>query len=860
MIENFSNLFINLFHSIDMIQLQRKEKKTFYRNQIKNKNLNKIENITKNENENGHETETQSIHNEKDENNNWGDIHTEDQKNKENKNNLLELEFNAARTYASLVLTLNGLGLKITENKNTCIQPNNFDREKDKIEKNENNNKKDDISHIIRESSLRIEKVLFFSSNDKNNDNNSNNDINNYNNKDINNNNVIIPSNDIVRQLELKTGNDNGDNLNSILKSLLRMYTYEPLSSLSVRSHSYSDPDPDSDLYSSSLFSTFLLDSITSSSFPSPASSSSSSSSSLHSSSSSSSSSSPPSSSSSSSSSPPSSSSSSSSSSPSSSFSSSSSSSSSSPSPLPFPYTRQLLLAAHRHVNQNYISPEISIQIISSLISLKIWKNISIFQISDTVSHFLNYIDIIDNKNDIINLLHIIPFLTVPKTASNLFEIKDDINNDEKKIDTILSVNFPIKLKSGMTEKVKNEIQILTEILCFKLLPNQEKITKEKEFENLKINEKLNENKNENRSEDENEKNKVKNNRIHIKNEKDENLIRIDDFLNILKALKYSFTEISDENENENENKNSIKQKISEEVSNSLIYYFTLLINDFKLNEIISALNYFYEFGHRWNDFDKKDRNLKKSYFNNENENENENEIKNKNKDDNMNKNISDQGFNFISNKKLKNQMNDNKINNDNNDDNKEINFENFQSTLQNEILKIFRFSNLSNIEFENIQISLYKFGLPKKVAFSFLQNVPQKISPVQNNHKNEFSDFNSIKNDFANTIMKKQNYENDIIKNENKKFDNSIVKEIFIQTNKNDNKENNNEKFSVSTYIPKNIPRNVPRNVLIPTWKNLEELKDIFPLLYENPNNAPNVLWKCYQEGYTVHTLLVCT
>ena len=650
---------------------------------------------------------------------------------------------------------------------------------------------KNKIYDAIAEASLRIENVLFANSNNNIQQGLADEKIKN---NKILDKNVFVTDENIspkskilkignirdlgpdvrnVRDLGLKMGNDNGDVLNAILQGLAGLYQYESTdcysSSHSSSLFSLSSPLSSS---SSSSSSTFTSTSTSTSSLPaslppSLSSSLSSTSSSLPSTSSSlpSASSSLP--------------------STSSSLPSTSSSLPSSPSPLPPIYIRQLTLTAHRLVTQDHILPKITMQIISSFIFMNIWQNVTISQLSDTIKHFLYHIDIIYEKDEILHLFSIIPYLTISASTTTVQNLENKTNEN------ILIINFPLKLTSGMTKKMRNEIQILTENLCLKILP----ISMEKE----------NENRNENESKFGNEKKKLKS------DEKTEKSLTVNNFFKILKALKFSFFEIS-----EISGEFVIVKKISTEIMNSLIFCFSSLINDFEITEIFLALNYFSEFGLQWNNLNKnKNKNIESNNIENKNEN-----IKSENLVD--------------------------------------------QSTIQKEILKLFCDSNLSKIQFENLKISLIKFGISEKEVSLFVQKVPQEHSFSKNDapFNNNFISTESSTLDQSTIIIENKNNVTEnpfIIKTNEMQIENiTTQKQNLQQTEKNKKKEIYHENSLTPLYVPKNVPRNVPKHVFFPAWKNVEELKENFPLLYDSPNYTPNVLWSCYREGLTVHTLLV--
>ena len=791
MINDISSVIVDIFNSISLHQAEIKEKKANEKNKIRNemqnmKNINKIKTDFKNKNE----TENVFVNLKEIDRDDNDIIFTKDEKKNKNLNNLSFDEFDAARTYATLVLTLNGLGLVFHGSRNNI---KNIYKSADMFDENNADRKK--IHDTIAEASGRIENVLFVNSNniihhrvaDKTMKNSEIVDQTIFiSDKDGNHNSKILKIENVrdlgpkignerdlgpkignvrdlgpkignVRDLGLKMGNDNGDVLNAILKGLVGLYDYETQSTTSADCHSLSQ--------STSLFS-LHPDSSSISSVSSSSSSSSSLTSFVSSSSSPSSTSLSP---------------------------SSTSSLPSSTSSLPPYYIRQLTLTAHRLVTQDHILPKITLQIIFSLISMDIWQNVTISQLSDTIKHFLYHIDIIHEKEEILNLITIVPYLI---TATKTTTIK---NLENKTNENILNIDFPLKLTSGMTKRMRNEIQILMENLCQKILPVP--LEKENENENRYDNENINMNEDKIR----NEKNKQKT------NEKTEKSLSVDDFLKILKALKFSFSEISDEF--------LTKKKLSAEITNSLIFSFSTLINDFEIIEIFSALNYFYDLGFKWTDFNE-----------NENKNIENNEIEN-------NKEIID---------------NENLID---------------QSTIQNEILKLFCDSNLSKTQFENLKISLKKFGMSEKVASSIVQNVPQEHSESRNNaaFRNQFIsagnpvDQSTTFEENKNTILEKPIIQINEIKTDNTIPNNLIQQKSLKQTEKNKNKETFKEQSSAPLYVPRNVPRNVPKHAFFPAWKNLEELKEQFHLLYGSPNYAPNVLWSCYQEGLTVHTLLVC-
>ena len=781
-------MIINIFNSISHHQAKIKEKKITEKNKINDKiknmnNMNKIKSDLKSENDyinmnfNGIDLSNSDVIFTKNENENKKILH------------LLSNDFDAARTYATLVLTVSGLGLLFEKNRNNIINTDEYSNISDN----------DSVGKIIiydaiAEASLRIENVLF--ANSKNNSQQGladkiikKNEILDQNifftNENVFPNSKILKLGNIrdlgpdvrnVRDLGLKMGNDNGDVLNAILQGLVGLYQYEStgcysssqsfsLFSLTSPLSSSSSSTSSSISTSTSSFSASVPPSLSSSlspitsSLPSSTSSLPSFTSSLPSSTSSLPSS-------------------------TSSLPSSTSSLPSSTSSLPPNYIRQLTLTAHRLVTQDHILPKITMQIISSLISMNIWQNVTISQLSDTIKHFLHHIDIIYEKDEILHLFSIIPYLTMTTSTTTVQNLENKTNEN------ILNINFPLKLTSGITKRMRNEIQILTENLCVKILP----ISMEKENENR------NENRNENESKFGNEKKKLK------LDEKTEKSLTVDNFFKILKALKFSFFEIS-----EIAGEFVIVKKISKEITNSLIYCFSYLINDFEITEIFSALNYFSEFGLQWNALNK---------------NENES-IENNNKN---------------------------------------INSENLvdQSTIQKEILKLFFDSNLSKIQFENLKISLIKFGISEKEISLFVQKVPQEHSFSKNDapFNNAFISTESSTLDQLTIIIENKNNitENPLIVKINEMQIENITaqKQNLQQTEKNKKKEIYCENSLTPLHVPRNVPRNVPKHVFFPIWKNLEELKEHFPLLYDSPNYTPNVLWSCYQEGLTVHTLLV--
>ena len=135
-------------------------------------------------------------------------------------------------------------------------------------------------------------------------------------------------------------------------------------------------------------------------------------------------------------------------------------------SPLPSYITRQLLLSTHRYCTQDWNTPHTLTKIITLLTKLSIWHQISNTQLADTISYYKRNLDLIQNNNDIIKLLSILPHFISYKNNLSLTLLN---SNDNK-----------LFLSNEISQKSKHEMKFIIENLIQKILidniTNDEKV------------------------------------------------------------------------------------------------------------------------------------------------------------------------------------------------------------------------------------------------------------------------------------------------------------------------------------------------------------------------------------------------